>query len=435
MTDPAAGDARRQFQCEGDTMFQTTIPRAAGYAVFLLPLGLAQVLGGQTTDTGQLLVFLRQGYSQGMSLLDNCRITMQSELWRDPDWLGFHHVDPQRGLVQTRSEYIGIGARERLSQVELGPDHQPVGGNDFLVYDGSCVLRYLSSPTTLHAGARAGSAFRDFAPDFAGIAAQAQPGGPTDFLTSFPLADILARPDTAVDADPVSLEGLSCYLIRANLEINRVPYKVSCWLSSERSCLPVKLELQEPDGTLVRRVQVVKFSQLPNGGWFPSEVVRDQFTRNSAGAPWHTVTDKFTFTGIELNPQVDEEKVFDTTPDALPVGALLQDHTVGLEYVIGEGPVSDERIRNIIDRVLKDSAVAGPEGSGSPGAPPPDAASARRAPRPLLSQAGAIGRQGARRQGAARRPLALALVACALLIGVVTGVTMCARWRVRRGND
>jgi hypothetical protein len=416
-------------------MFRMTITRMAAYAVFLLPLCSTQVLGWQTTDAGQLLAFLRQGYSSGISLLDNCRIITQAEQWRDPGWLDYHGAAKERELVRTRSEYIGIGRRERLSLVELGSDNQPVGGNDFLVYDGSGVLRYLSSQGTSRTGPRGGSAFRDFAPDFPGIAAQAHPGGPTDFLTDFPLHDILARSDIAVDADPVQIDGLSCYAIRAKVVINQVPYQVSCWLSPERSCLPVRLELQEEDGTLVRRVQAVKFTPLPNGAWFLSEVVRDQFAEKPTGAPWRTATDKFTFTGIELNPRVDEEEVFDTTPDALPVGALLQDHTTGLEYVIGEGPVSDERIRNIVDRVLKDSAVAGHDGAGSPDTPPRDVvAPAQISPRPLLSQAGAVAHEQRSAPGVLR-PLTLAGVGCGLLIGAVAGVTIHARFRARRGND
>ena len=56
---------------------------------------------------------------------------------------------------------------------------------------------------------------------------------------------------------------------------------------------------------------------------------------------------------IELNPTLNESVFFSTAPERLPIGTVFQDLITGVAYTIGEGPISDERIRSIIDDAVE----------------------------------------------------------------------------------
>ncbi|UCG47019.1 MAG: hypothetical protein JSU94_16155, partial [Phycisphaerales bacterium] len=287
---------------------------------------------------------------------------------------------------------------------------------------GNYSLEYLSAGTWTDPSADKGTALLLPDPDSPGIASAYPPGSPTGFLEDFTPKEILSRTDTIVDTQPQQVNGLPCYLVRATKEINRVKYKASYWLSPDRSFLPVKMELHEQDGSLACRLNVTEFTQLPNGAWFLKKLVREGFWKTKSGEQWHVSTDKVTFEKIELNPQVDEAVVFNTSPDSLPVGTRLQDHTTGLEYVIGEGPVSDESIRNIIDHTLRDFPIANRKPPvNAPGAGSPNDLS----PIPLLSDSGVLASPQSPQPSRQKTPLAVTIVACASLIAAVAIFLYC----------
>ena len=117
--------------------------------------------------------------------------------------------------------------------------------------------------------------------------------------------------------------------------------------------MPAKWEIREKNGTLFRSTKVTEFINLEEGRWFPKHVVKESFYTNESGETLLSGRDTFTTKSVEIDPIFKEDE-FSTLPCVLPVGTLLQDHITGLEYVIGEGPVSDERIQAIIAKALED---------------------------------------------------------------------------------
>ena|GEM_PF-3639409 len=400
----------------------------------MIPLACALVIvlssipgafGAQPIDPNALRTFLYKGFTDGMSVLDDCRVLTKSEDWRDFSGPDGAAPDTKGEITYARSEYIRKGAKERFSR-EYKNDHHPEGRCTIRIFDGNYSLEYLSAGTWTDPSAHKGTALLLPDPDSPGIASRYPAGSPTGFMEDFTPKEILSRSDTIVDTQPRQVDGLSCYLVRANKEINRVKYQVSCWLSPDRSFLPVKMELHEQDGSLALRLNVTEFTQLPNGAWFLKKLVREGFWKTKSGEQWHVSTDKVTFEEIELNPQVDEAVVFNTSPDSLPVGTRLQDHTTGLEYVIGEGPVSDESIRNIIDRTLRDFPIANRRPPVNfPGAP--NVAPNDLSPIPLLSDSGVLASPQSPQAPRAKTSATAVMVAvaCASLIAAVAIFLYC----------
>ena len=165
---------------------------------------------------------------------------------------------------------------------------------------------------------------------------------------------------------------MPCYRVDLTAEINKIPYHSSYWLCAERSFLPLKVEIRRQDGSLRSSHEVLDFEQLPTGAWLPKRVVRKDFRRDpDTGENYAAVERSHTLTSIELDPDVTDD-TFSTLAKHLPVGTLVRDAISGMEYTIGEGALSTERIGRIVDQTvdtLKLSPGAQPALGGGPTGP------------------------------------------------------------------
>lgn len=176
------------------------------------------------------------------------------------------------------------------------------------------------------------------------------------------ISDVLASPGLKLDLKPVRVNGLWCYKASTPLEINNRTAYISYWLCPERSALAVRMEMKDSKGRVSRSMDAREFMQLPGGGWLPKQVVFRFFSVRD-GERIESHSDTFTIKSIELRPKIDDS-VFSTSPDSVPVGYHFQDHITSLNYVIGEGPLGDERLKYLIDKTI-DAFPELPEGINS----------------------------------------------------------------------
>ena len=83
-------------------------------------------------------------------------------------------------------------------------------------------------------------------------------------------------------------------------------------------------------------METSEFVRLDSGAWIAKEVLQNDYCPEEGKESVTVARWTFTIREIELKPSIDEDKVFNTSPDSLPIGALLYDKIAGVEYLIGE---------------------------------------------------------------------------------------------------
>ena len=94
----------------------------------------------QSVEPGRLRDFLEKGYLDGISVLNDCKIVIETEEWRSPDWLESVGESRDAELIKITSEYIGKGKKEILSST-LQSKVFEYGVSRFTVFDGNSLLR------------------------------------------------------------------------------------------------------------------------------------------------------------------------------------------------------------------------------------------------------------------------------------------------------
>ena len=293
-------------------------------------------------------VFLK-GYNQTISVFDDCRVSIESERWKDPNWLSSRQ---DKKIIKI--EYIKKGIKERISNFRQS-DPNPEDSLTYDVYDGIYTLNYLSTKNTSDTGTKIGRAVLGKPSEYKGLLFDTYNSPLNLFSTQqgIFLKDILPHSNTIINNETQIVEGLSCYQVQANVIINKVEYKYICWLCPDRSFVPVKTEIRGTDGTLLRQAQVVEFQELGNGQWYSKKIVHKSFQKKDDGSVWNYAIDTHTITEFELQPDI-EDKIFSTSIDDLSAGTLFIDSIAGLQYYKSEGSVSDERLEMIIEEVLNE---------------------------------------------------------------------------------
>ena len=89
------------------------------------------------------------------------------------------------------------------------------------------------------------------------------------------------------------------------------------WLAPERSCLPVKIEV-ERNGRFNRRLEVKDFFKLEDGRWAIKSILQKNFVHK--GECIETINLMYTMRKLELHPEIDKDKIFSISPSRLPEG-------------------------------------------------------------------------------------------------------------------
>jgi hypothetical protein len=381
-----------------------------------------------------LRIILQEGYRTARDLLNDALVVFQQKGESDPGWLRSQGLNDKEPVHYTLEYYLRKDGRERYAYLHYGLEPadkttlagaESAGARDttaFTVFDGQYTLMYYPTGGTYDTETQRGRAlFSQSETDL--LASGAGPVKFLGFAVGALPSDVLASPHLQIQTAGEQIEGLLVFQVSAPLTINKVTYTVSYWLCPARACLPVRMELREAAGTLVKRMDTRAFLQLEDGRWAIQCVTQRDFLVRE-GKPWEIGADTYTLMKLQLHPLVDEDHLFNTHPDALPAGALIVDNVAALEYTAGEGPVSDERVQRVIERTL--DTAPGPDGdSGAAGTPVQTGSPARK--QPLFSDAGWRAAAGGDPHGRGHpgRHVATAVGAC---IAMLAGAVVLIRW-------
>jgi hypothetical protein len=154
------------------------------------------------------------------------------------------------------------------------------------------------------------------------------PPAPVQFFGYWPGLmpdDVLLNPQVEIETKPEIIDGLLTYKVSAPFEKQNYTRVVTYWLSPERSCLPVKIEVWR-NGKFRRRLKTKEFIELKNGRWAIKSIIQRNFSgRQGEEGLRETVNFSYTIRKIELYPEIDEDLVFNTSPDSLLKGAQIVD--------------------------------------------------------------------------------------------------------------
>ncbi len=326
--------------------------------------------GTAGVEPRDLLGVLEKGYASAKSVLSDVRIVYVEEMAVSSD--GETPAAPHHEAVsRCWAAYLQKSGREGVFTLGFDPESATeemisdtilanTGGTaPYHLFDGRYYLDYLGP-----AGDEDVEAPRGRARYYAGTQGLLASGtGPVKFLGLRPRCmpdDVLRSPDVTVDTAPESVGGLLTYRIVAPVRVNQGSYLMSYWLCPERSCLPVRGELRDLNGSLLKRVETLDLILLDNGTWFAKEVVQKDYLP-VLGQTAEIGTSRWVLKDIEQKPDVEEERIFNTSPSRLPTGVRVHDAVSGLQYFVNEGTISEHQIDAIVKETIGRVASDMPE--------------------------------------------------------------------------
>ena len=307
------------------------------------------------SEPEQLRLFLLKGYTLAKSVIDDVRI--EYEMTKIP--VNPIPISPAvreklkiTGSVEETftfvEEYIQKNGKERWVFLNFG---KPAPTEDvsysaelvktensprFKVFDGQYILEYASSKdsfTNIGRGILEASNTGFFNLRSSGRCAPVQFFG---YSPSLMPDDVLSSPQVEIEMKPEIIDGLLTYKVSAPFEEKHekqnYKHEMTYWLSPERSCLPVKIEVWL-NGKFKRRLETKEFIELEDGRWAIKSILQRNFLdRQGEGGLREIVNLLYSIRKIELYPEIDEDVVFDTSPDSLPEGAHIIDKRSGSSY-------------------------------------------------------------------------------------------------------
>ncbi len=326
-------------------------------------------------ETEELKIFLLKGYTEAKSVLNDVRIEYQTKSYKDNtlirEFLGTafikelkeKNIPVPEGSTTTKikvEEYIKKNGNEiwilypgdgvTTENISFSEESIRTKDSRFKVFDGQYVLDY--HPTRNDGFTSVGRATLEESKTGLFEDSGTNNYGPIKFFGYHPDVmpdDVLKSPQVQIYPKPEIIDGLLTYKISASLLINKGNYDVIYWLSPERSCLPVRMELHNADHGLKNSMETKEFGKLDDGRWIIKSVLeRNLSTKSGDTTPVEFGNETYTISKLEFNPQIDE-KIFSTSVNDLPEGIQIIDTITGMRYFAGEGPVSDKRIADIME--------------------------------------------------------------------------------------
>ncbi len=342
-------------------------------AALLVALSMLQVTvaraDAQTMAASDVKQLLLSGRESARSVFADIKVryekteTLHEEVLREFD------PSVKSGTV-VRENYIRKGRRERLDGEVKG------GASRTWIHDGQMTLTHYPTKGTDDTATQVGRAYRQ--PEKLGLMARGR--GPVRLLGYKPgcmPTDVLNSPKARIATAVAMRNGRVTYEVTAPILINKVEYAITYWLAVDRNAAPVRMELRSPDGSLMKTLETKEFTRLSNGVWLPKTVVLAEYVPGEK-ASRVAASHRYVVTDVELGPKVDDSAFF-TDERGVPQGYLFDDIPSGLEYTIGQGPMSDERIRRLVDRAVAELGLPSSQAV---------ATAAQDASQPLLSPKG-----------------------------------------------
>jgi hypothetical protein len=295
-------------------------------------------------ETEQLRSFLLKGYASAKSILEDVKIEYKmtqipiNPIPLDPAFLKKLNMKEQPDIDILRfthvQEYIQKNGKERWVFLHYGKSSPTedvsyktglIGTENsprFIVFDGQNILDYQPvsdgftnvGRATIKAGKTA--LFETYG---------SRVHAPVQFFGYYPGLmpdDVLSNPQLKIQTKPEKISDLLTYKISAPIQINNTKYNMVYWLAPERSCLPVKIEV-ERNGRFNRRLEVKDFFKLEDGRWAIKSILQRNFVHK--GECIENINLIYTMRKLELHPEIDEDKIFSTSPDHLPEGVHVME--------------------------------------------------------------------------------------------------------------
>ena len=311
------------------------------------------------SEPEQLRLFLLKGYTSAKSVFDDLRI--EYEL-KHKKLIDLELPKEQAGMKITYSsydtsveEYIHKNGKERWVFLYIGessPEEDVSYRTDFIgkensprfkVFDGQYILEYTSLKDSFTNVGRASlDASKTGFFESSGLLRDCAPVKFFGYLSSRMPDDVLLSPKVDIETKPEIIDGLLTYKISAPIDIPDYTYEMTYWLSPERSCLPVKIEVWV-NGKFRRRLETKEFIELEDGRWAIKSILQRNFIhRESEEGPREIFNIIYTIRKVVLHPEIDEDNIFNTSPDSLPKGAQIIDNRSDppLRYINYPAPTS-----------------------------------------------------------------------------------------------
>lgn len=300
------------------------------------------------TETEQLRSFLLKGYASTKSILEDIRIEYEmtqvpvNPLPLDPAFLKKLNMKEQPDIDIFRfthvQEYIQKNGKERWVFLHYGKSSPTedvsyktglIGTENsprFIVFDGQNILDYQPVSDGFSNVGRA-TIKADKTALFESYGSRVH--APVQFFGYYPGLmpdDVLSSPQLKIQAKSEKIGDFVTYKVIAPIQIantktqTKTKYNVVYWLAPERSCLPVKIEV-ERNGRFNRRLEVKDFFKLEDGRWAIRSILQRNFVHK--GECIEIINLIYTMRKLELHPEIDEEKIFFTSPDHLPEGVHI----------------------------------------------------------------------------------------------------------------
>ena len=305
-------------------------------------------------DPSDLKIFLLEGYQQVFSIIGDVKVKYDLQQWTSPEFAEKFPEMPAGKSPPIVFQYYQKNDQERLD-FSTPKSYGGTGLASFTIHDGSFTLHHWPTKGTGDSRTQRGRAYRE--KSNRGLIEQSE--GPIRFFGyeyGILPTDVLLSPDLTLETEATRVGNMMAYKATAKFVTGGQTYICSYWMSPERSCLPVKMELRDTTGLLQKAMTAEKFLQLQDGRWVISQVRFSEYVSQN-NRPIEIGQDIYTIKELLLEPRCDEG-LFKTDPGILPTGTLFQDLVSGLEYTIGEGPLSDETISKIIDKTIYDFGIS-----------------------------------------------------------------------------
>ncbi|MBN2588543.1 MAG: redoxin domain-containing protein [Sedimentisphaerales bacterium] len=298
------------------------------------------------SDSEQLRLFLLKGYTSAKSVIKDIRIEYQKSQVPvnlrpiNPKLRERLNISTTTSLEDSMSfthieEYVQKNGKERwgflyngksTSEEYVSDSSELVRTEDsphFKIFDGKYILDYMILSDSFTDVGRANLEVSETG--FFESTELSNEYSPIKFFgynTVFMPDDVLSDPNVYIETTPEMIDGLLTYMVKAQIKISDYIFDVTYWLSPERSCLPLKMEFWQ-NGKFKNLIETQEFMKLEDGRWLIKSILQRNYVGDDAQEIVNWI---YKIRKIELDPEIDEDVIFNTSPDNLPEGAEICDN-------------------------------------------------------------------------------------------------------------
>jgi hypothetical protein len=121
--------------------------------------------------------------------------------------------------------------------------------------------------------------------------------------------------------------------------------KVIATVSPSEDFRLYELQLFSREGFRFRRTEYKDYAKVEGDIWYPTEVITERYGTDKNGQPYVHTRIKWVLKTIEVNKPIKDEEI----EVELPEGTVINDKTIGEEFIYRKGEPLDERLAMMMD--------------------------------------------------------------------------------------